>query len=352
MECTAAIAPPRVDPWSPSVGAFLRWSRGCSLRAMTADEGDSRRLTDVSEGAFATVFALGAHRQRAPGERLPRELAARGSALVDRVAGGTVRDGSGRRFRLPLPRGGDGKRSRAELMGEEALQETRFRVLSRPEPILAAVLHAAGLEALQGATDLHAASAELLAQADLIVESYIATMLGNAFVSRARREEPEVEADCEEAGSARGAPPPEGATLDVDLAQARAQFDRVRAHALAGLSREDYRALFELGWEELNALYLRARTMAEVVEAERLRAGIDDRTEEDSRRRARDRVYKRHERVRKYLRGAIDALVSDRALTPAWAHALGMMIDEFLMRCQRRPKAAGAMGDEGDYDGR
>jgi len=258
------------------------------------------------------ILALLAHSRGQPG----------GEALLDwaaRLARGDVAAGT-HAFRIP------------EQDRDDVVSIVLLKLLGAPRRRLAAWLVRVRLAPdVLDDPDFHPDPATL-ARLDRVARRYTRKMLGSAWLDldahRGRDREHETDAVFVEQD--RRAPPGEARALyDRALNTLDGALDHVvaRRRADEGLLRTSFRELVQLAdgtdaWTIVDAL---------------LAADPDlDPADATHRRRARDRMYKRHARARGYLHEALDDLEHDGTLDPDAAEAARKLLRAVLVR--RRPK--------------
>ncbi len=115
-------------------------------------------------------------------------------------------------------------------------------------------------------------------------------------------------------------------------AQAWALLDRLALHAIEHRQAR-HRPHLEEGWREIKAMVLESTTLEQLLEA---RGEVEPGHEAESRVRARNAAYKRHQRTREALEASLGALARSGVLGAGEVEIARLAISA-LARCQRSP---------------
>lgn len=279
---------------------------------------------------FQRLAAMHQHVAEGAGAPWPESIVRDLDAWVRKIADGEVRPTRGKAFRLPRARGGPG----LDALAEDAVQDVLIRLLLRSELPFNLIVETEGFERLADpkvALDPFGVDAPLLRSADLRLDGYVRSMLGNAYVSLLRKRGGEEPLDEGVVGTAHDGSA-ELATQWNALAQ---PFRELVTAAREGLSRDDYRENFDRGVGELTALFAGETTMEALIVREISASHPEGDAPTTEPARARNRIYKRHQRVRDLLRGELQCVNPGESALADSVENLERLIDEAFTRCQR-----------------
>ena len=214
--------------------------------------------------------------------------------------------------------------------GEDVAQEVLCKFLDQAVHI-AARMRARTPELFD--LDPEGATTEQRTLGNRIVAGYLQVMLANYWLDHFASDETD---------SLEALPPKAQPFLeprdprDIELAQR--VLDRCRDRARDDLTREPDRVQFDVTYDQLVGLALGAVSMETLLEEEAEGdASLAGLPPKQARARLQARLYKRHERVRRALLDAADALVAERALSTEEAGIARATVEQLLLRRQISP---------------